>query len=546
MIKIILILVALMTVIILVSDFISDYRTRKRLRYEWNHNTRRRKARDSDSSLYESFQVNKESKSYNYLVDDQTWSDLDLQDLFRKIDISTSSLGAEFLFSKMRLINKKFDNKFEDMKEYVVSNPEERVELQLLFSKLGKSNYNNASSFVVSKATKKENYILYLCLGIFPIICLVIALFNSTLGLSLLLFSISINIIVYFTTQYTRKNNMDSLEYLVKSIYIARKLTKYNFPGKDELAKANKNFNIVSRLGFFFRDKGGISETDILFEYINIMFMLPNIAASYIPNKVHANASDAQLIIDIMSKLEAAISLAHYENTLAYYCQPQFVSEKAVLGTDLYHPLVDGAVANDANFSKNMIISGDNASGKSTYLRTVAISLITSQTLNIAFASNLSISYGNVMSSMGVSDSIETGDSYFISESKSIKRMLEALGQNDFSYFFIDELFKGTNTIERIGSGIGILNWLEDKNCIYMVSSHDVELVELMSKSIDSYHFDSQYENKKIIFDYKIKKGSAITKNAVNTLESLNYPDEITSMSKKVIKNYERNHKWEV
>lgn len=79
-----------------------------------------------------------------------------------------------------------------------------------------------------------------------------------------------------------------------------------------------------------------------------------------------------------------------------------------------------------------------------------------------------------------------------------------------------------------------------------MVSSHDVELVELMSKSIDSYHFDSQYENKKIIFDYKIKKGSAITKNAVNTLESLNYPDEITSMSKKVIKNYERNHKWEV
>lgn len=160
--------------------------------------------------------------------------------------------------------------------------------------------------------------------------------------------------------------------------------------------------------------------------------MLPNIAASYIPNKVHANASDAQLIIDIMSKLEAAISLAHYENTLAYYCQPQFVSEKAVLGTDLYHPLVDGAVANDANFSKNMIISGDNASGKSTYLRTVAISLITSQTLNIAFASNLSVSYGNVMSSMGVSDSIETGDSYFISESKSIKRMLKALGKMIF------------------------------------------------------------------------------------------------------------------
>ena len=145
---------------------------------------------------------------------------------------------------------------------------------------------------------------------------------------------------------------------------------------------------------------------------------------------------------------------------------------------------------------------------------------------------------------MDVSDDIEVGDSYFITESKAILRMIQHLKEPGFHYFFIDELFKGTNTIERIGSGLGIVRWLAAQNCLYMISSHDIELVAASGEVNDNYHFDSRYVNGKIVFDYQIKPGSAVTKNAVNTLESLHYPEEITQTAKDLIDQYEETGHW--
>ena len=201
-------------------------------------------------------------------------------------------------------------------------------------------------------------------------------------------------------------------------------------------------------------------------------------------------------------------------------------------------------IANDVHFQKNMVISGDNASGKSTYLKTVAINAILAQGLGFAYGETLALPYGHVLTAMDVSDDIEVGDSYFITESKAILRMIQHLKEPGFHYFFIDELFKGTNTIERIGSGLGIVRWLASQNCLYMISSHDIELVAASGEVNDNYHFDSRYVDGKIVFDYQIKPGSAVTKNAVNTLESLHYPEEITQTAKDLIDQYEETGHW--
>ena len=100
-------------------------------------------------------------------------------------------------------------------------------------------------------------------------------------------------------------------------------------------------------------------------------------------------------------------------------------------------------------------------SGKSTYLKTVAINAILAQGLGFAYGESLDLPYGHVLTAMDVSDDIEVGDSYFITESKAILRMIQHLKEPGFHYFFIDELFKGTNTIERIGSALGLsAGWL--------------------------------------------------------------------------------------
>ena len=220
-----------------------------------------------------------------------------------------------------------------------------------------------------------------------------------------------------------------------------------------------------------------------------------------------------------------------------------FFERKEIKDLIAYLQLINNS-SDDVSFERNMVISGDNASGKSTYLKMVAINCILAQGLGFAYGDSLELSYGHVMTSMDVSDDIEVGDSYFITESKTILRMIESLEKSGFHYFFIDELFKGTNTIERIGSGLGIVRWLSRHDCLYMISSHDIELVAASGAVNDNYHFDSRYVDGKIVFDFQIKQGAAVTKNAVNTLKSLHFPSEITQTSQELIGQYEKTGKW--
>jgi len=277
---------------------------------------------------------------------------------------------------------------------------------------------------------------------------------------------------------------------------------------------------------------------------LNFLFLIPQIAQIYIYQQVRAHQKEAQETINLLGEMEVAISLLRHKRDFELICQPHFSKEGGIRGKSLYHPLISNPVVNDVSFEKNMVISGDNASGKSTYLKMVAINCILAQGLGFAYGESFELPYGHVMTSMDVSDDIEVGDSYFITESKTILRMIENLKKPGFHYFFIDELFKGTNTIERIGAGLGIVRWLSGRNCLYMISSHDIELVVASGAVNDNYHFDSRYVDGKIVFDYHIKQGSAVTKNAVNTLKSLHFPSEITLTAQELIEQYEETGKW--
>lgn len=283
---------------------------------------------------------------------------------------------------------------------------------------------------------------------------------------------------------------------------------------------------------------------EIILIYLNFLFLIPQIAQIYIYQQVRAHQKEAQETINLLGELEVAISLLRHKRDGKLVCHPCFKQDGGIKGKGIYHPLLADPVANDVRFEKNMVISGDNASGKSTYLKMVAINCILAQGLGFAYGESLELSYGHVMTSMDVSDDIEVGDSYFITESKTILRMIESLEKSGFHYFFIDELFKGTNTIERIGSGLGIVRWLSRHDCLYMISSHDIELVAASGAVNDNYHFDSRYVDGEIVFDYQIKQGAAVTKNAVNTLKSLHFPSEITQTSQELIGQYEKTGKW--
>jgi DNA mismatch repair ATPase MutS len=91
----------------------------------------------------------------------------------------------------------------------------------------------------------------------------------------------------------------------------------------------------------------------------------------------------------------------------------------------------------------------------------------------------------------------------------------------------LDEIFKGTNTIERISAGRAVLSYLNNENNIVFVSTHDIELADLLLDNYILYHFSEQMDKKTVDFDFKLKEGKLKSRNAIRILEINDYPAEI-------------------
>jgi DNA mismatch repair ATPase MutS len=117
--------------------------------------------------------------------------------------------------------------------------------------------------------------------------------------------------------------------------------------------------------------------------------------------------------------------------------------------------------------------------------------------------------------------------SYYFEEVLTIKEMIDKSQTTVSNLFLLDEIFKGTNTIERISAGKAVLSFLNNGSNIVFVSTHDIELAELLNDSYELYHFSEQVNNNTVDFDFKLKNGKLKNRNAIRILEINNYPEQI-------------------
>lgn len=528
--------IGLLFLIVLVFNRIRTYRFKQKLMDSWGNLNHITKEKDNLSSLHQVFEEKLMHDSSNgFIIDQQTWDDLSLQDVFTQINQSFSSLGAEFIYHRLRFISydSSEDHDFETLQSYMSNHARQRTDILYYFSQLGKQNFANIPSRILGR--KRSHFwqlILYYLLGIMPILCLFLSVFQLEVGLVSALVSVAFNVIFYYVMKYKIVLGIDNYGYLIRMFLMANQIAKIDSPLRDKIKQNLAPFKSLSVISFAFRRPMGMSDTDIIFEYLNIIFMIPFIAYAILQHRLDKHEREALNLYENLSKLEAAIAVANYKTSLPYYCLPTFTKEDSANGQKIYHPLIENAKSNPLNFSDNMLITGDNASGKSTYIRMIAINLIMSQSLNFAFAKEFSLKKGKVLTAMSIVDDISQGDSYFISECKAIKRMVDTVAKGEFTYFFLDEIFKGTNTIDRVSSALSIIQYFQSRNCRYMISTHDIELMNLSEDSHQNFCFTSTYQNGEVLFDYILREGKTMTKNAVNLLETLAYPDEIVSKAR--------------
>ena len=190
-------------------------------------------------------------------------------------------------------------------------------------------------------------------------------------------------------------------------------------------------------------------------------------------------------------------------------------------------------------------MTGSNASGKSTFLKNTAICAVLAQSIDTVPAAAYRANFLRVFTSMALTDNLSKGESYFIVEIKSLKRILDAAsGENSPVLGIIDEVLRGTNTIERIAASSQILKTLIKGNVLAFAATHDIELSYILEKLYTNWHFEEEVSDNDVVFNYQLKSGRAVSRNAIKLLGIAGYSPAIVEQAKEEAERFEKTGEW--
>ncbi len=238
--------------------------------------------------------------------------------------------------------------------------------------------------------------------------------------------------------------------------------------------------------------------------------------------------------LNAWQKLEASISLADFAYLNPDYGFPEFIPDPAnedrpvLSAKGLGHPLIpaDRKVCNDFSLNKSgqaFIITGSNMSGKSSFLKTIGVNLCLAYAGGPVSADSFHSALFRIFTCIKINDSIVDGFSFFYTEVKRLKALLDALrGSHPLPLLFlIDEIFKGTNNRERLVGSRSYIRNLIGQNGAGLIATHDLELMKLADdfQDITNCHFKEKVADGKMVFDYKLRPGPCPTTNALKIMQ---------------------------
>ena len=544
-------------VIVVVGIVFSIFENRKRLEYiKLNIINNYGKTINLDEVMIKMKNVSSyfRNKNEKNIIDDITWNDLNMDDIFKKINNTQSTAGQEVLYDMLRtpVYSQAVLTKRDKVIEFFKKNEKERYDIQFILGKLGKSNELYITNCLFNKEdNSKSNLLKFTLLSWIPAISLLL-LFIHPMFLILTVGCVVLNV---FISQRNKVENYDAngFSYMISLVNAANKIKEKNIFEIDEnidsIDASLKKLKNIKRKSVGIQEKSIMSDMDVFAEYANLIFLREIITYEKVKNTIIKNKKELKNVYEYVGTIDSLIAIASFRESLDFYTKPCLkISEKRednnIEFKDIYHPLVKEPVLNNGNFSKGVLITGSNASGKSTFIKTIAINAIMAQTIYTCFAKEYKTSYFNIYTSMALRDDIHSSESYYIVEIKSLKRILDQVQNNIPCLCFVDEILRGTNTVERIASSCEVLKNIGNENTLCFAATHDVELTYMLDDIFENYHFEETITDNDIKFDYKIHRGRAQTRNAIKLLEFMGYDKKLVENANYRAKKFLETGKW--
>ncbi len=500
-------------------------------------------------------------------IDDITWYDLHLDDVYRKINYSHSAAGDEYLYYRLRTpLQSREELELEEKHiQYFMAHEKERVALQRQFARLGRMRKYSLYEYLEYLDTLgTRNSIRYYLAVVLVLIGISMMFYSVPVGLCALLLILCRNMIFYFKEQKEIEPYITSFHYISRLVESAELIGKEAIaeiaPEREQLLSCCKAMEGFRRNSFIILSggrsgMGSVSSNplEILFDYVRMIFYLDLIKFNQMLHMVQKHLSEIDRMATVIGELETAIVIGEYRTGLkGEYCVPELLSgngdDTFLKLEQLYHPLLNEPVKNDIEVKKGVLLTGSNASGKSTFLRAVALNAILAQTIHTCMARAYRGGMFYIYSSMSLQDDLVSGDSYYMVEVKSIRRILkevqEAGKDGKQVLCFVDEVLRGTNTVERIAASTQILKALADRNAICFAATHDLELTKLFDGIYDNYHFEEEIADEDIFFPYRLQKGPAVSRNAIALLKVLGYDEALVKDAEAMAEDFLNTGRW--
>ncbi|SMG40534.1 MutS domain V [Marivirga sericea] len=494
------------------------------------------------SWISEYFQKAHRSDS-SHVITDKVCNDLDFDELFMYLDRTKSKVGQQSLYSRLRLIDvvNQIDAEDENLIKRISADENLRASLEKQLSRLNSTEAFYISKLFQDKIIKAPSWYQFLpFLSIFSFLSIISLLFSNVM-----VYLIPILVIVNMGIHYRNKNNqqhyISSLPELLKLHSVVKNLhaadhTIFNEIEVEQsistLGKLKKHFALFQMENKLQGDASNLVWGSV--EIIKILLLLEPILFFRALKKIDSNQDHIIHLFNALGRVDMLYSIASLRSGADKFCIPNFTEAKTGLqATGIYHPLIENCVENDIDtHGKSVLLTGSNMSGKTTFIRSIGINLITSISLNTSFASKFSLPKMRLSSAIRISDDLMNDKSYYFEEVSTIKEIINCSERDNSYLFLLDEIFKGTNTIERISAGKAVLSYLARNNNVVFVSTHDIELTDLLKDEYNLYHFSEVINGDYVDFDYKLKSGKLKTRNAIRILEINQYPNPIIDEAK--------------
>lgn len=521
----------------LLDALLPNRRVLRRLRAQWGNAGG--KAQTSASRLFDLTH----GMSQHGVVDDQTWHDLEFPRLFVDLDTTRTPIGSQVLYRQLRCPPSPEDAAQRYASSRTLRDAAQlRETLQLQIAALDSESSRDLARFVFGAPPPVERHHRWLPLWSIACVLALIAVVAQAAPWWLLLLTVGTNLLLILRFSTSLFRDIELLKGCNRLQRVAGALasTPDAATPLPQLARLRSEAPLRRRIC---RSLGWVS---ILYSpwvqsvaiWLNLLCLAELAAYARTVTRFERVRAELAATFESVGDVDAAIAAASYLVYRPHHCAPSITSRPLLDIVDGAHPLIAQPVTNSLRLDgRSALITGSNMAGKTTWIKLVGINVVFARALGMCFATRATLPDTGVMAVIRGEHSVESGRSHYFAEMRAIGSFLEHAERGSCRLFLIDELFNGTNTVERLSAGRAVLERLA-AHAQVLVTTHDVELQDDIDGPFDLYFFqeDPDVEG---WFDYRLRPGRTDRRNAIALLARHGFPADVVDHARRYTALYD-------